>query len=48
MTQDEVAKKMWTTKSSISKFESGYYNPIIDFLIRLSNALGKQLKVSIV
>lgn len=48
MTQEEVAKKMGTTKSSISRFESGNYNPTIDFLNRLSNALGKQLKVSIV
>lgn len=48
MTQEEVAEKMGTTKSSISRFESGNYNPTIDFLIRLSNALGKQLKVSMV
>lgn len=48
MTQEEVAEKMGTTKSSISRFESGNYNPSIDFLIRLSRALGKQLKVSMV
>ena len=48
MTQEEVTKKMGTTKSSISRFESGNYNPSIYFLIRLSNALGKQLKVSMV
>ena len=48
MTQEEVAKKKGTTKSSISRFESGNYNPTIDFLIRLSNALGKKFKVSIV
>lgn len=48
MTQDEVAEKMGTTKSSISRFESGNYNPTIDFLIRLSNALGKRLKVNMV
>lgn len=46
MTQEEVAIKMGTTKSSISRFESGDYNPTIDFLIKLSSALGKQLKVS--
>ena len=48
MTQEEVAIKMGTTKSSISRFESGDYNPTIDFLIKLSSALGKRLKVSIV
>ena len=48
MTQEEVATKMGTTKSSISRFESGNYNPTIDFLTRLSYALGKQLKISMV
>lgn len=48
MTQEEVAIKMGTTKSSVSRFESGNYNPTIDFLIRLSVALGKQLKVSMI
>lgn len=46
MVQAEVAQKMGTTKSSISRFESGDYNPTVDFLIRLSNALGKRLKIS--
>ena len=48
MTQEEVAEKMGTTKSSISRFESGNYNPSFDFLIRLFYALGKQIKISIV
>lgn len=48
MTQEEVAQKMGTTKSSISRFESGDYNPTVDFLIRLSNALGKTLKINMV
>ena len=47
-TQEEVAQKMGTTKSSISRFESGDYNPTIDFLIRLSEALGKTLKINLV
>lgn len=46
MTQEDVAKKMKTTKTSISRFESGDYNPSLEFLIRLSGALGRQLKVS--
>ena len=48
MTQEEVAEKMGTTKSSISRFESGNYNPTIDFLTRLSYALGKRLKINMV
>lgn len=46
MTQEDVAKKMNTTKTSISRFESGKYNPSLEFLIRLSEALGRKLKVS--
>lgn len=48
MTQEEVAQRMGTTKSSISRFESGDYNPTVDFLIRLSSALGKTLKINMV
>lgn len=48
MTQEEVAHRMGTTKSSISRFESGDYNPTVDFLIRLSSALGKTLKINMV
>ncbi|MBP3200040.1 MAG: helix-turn-helix transcriptional regulator [Lachnospiraceae bacterium] len=48
MTQEKVAQKMGTTKSSISKFESGDYNHTVDFLIRLSGALGKTLKINMV
>ena len=48
MTQEDVARKIGTTKSNISRFESGNYNPTIDFLIKLSDALGKHLKVSMV
>ena len=48
MTQEEVAERMGTTKSNISRFESGNYNPSFDFLIRLCDALGKQLKVSMI
>lgn len=48
MTQEDVAQRMGTTKSSISRFESGDYNPTVDFLIRLSSALGKTLKINMV
>ena len=48
MTQEDVAQRMGTTKSSISRFESGDYNPTVDFLIRLSSALGKKLKINMV
>lgn len=45
MTQTELAKKMGTQKSNISRLESGNYNPSLDFLIRVAHCLGKDLKV---
>ena len=35
MTQEELAKRMKTQKSNISRLESGNYNPSLDFLIRV-------------
>ncbi len=47
ITQEELAKKMGTQKSNISRFESGTYNPSLDFLIRIANSLGKELHIEI-
>jgi len=43
MTQAELAKKVGTQKSNISRLESGNYNPSLDFLVKISEALGKKL-----
>lgn len=45
MTQSELAKRMGTQKSNISRLESGNYNPSLDFLIKAAHALGKNLKI---
>ena len=45
MTQAELAKRIGTQKSNISRLESGNYNPSLDFLIRISNALDKDLSI---
>ncbi len=45
MTQEELARKIGTQKSNISRLESGNYNPSLDFLIKVANALGKELKI---
>lgn len=45
MTQEELAKKIGTQKSNISRLESGNYNPSLDFLIKVAQGLGKELKV---
>lgn len=45
MTQSELAKKVGTQKSNISRLESGNYNPSLDFLIKVAHCLGKELKI---
>lgn len=43
ITQQELADKIGTKKSAISRIESGQQNMTIDMLIKILNALGKQL-----
>lgn len=45
MTQSDLAKKVGTQKSNISRLESGNYNPSLDFLIKVAQCLGKDLTV---
>ena len=47
MTQAELAKRVGTQKSNISRLESGNYNPSLDFLAKISEALGKSLNVQL-
>lgn len=47
ITQAELAKKMRTKQSAISRFEQGKYHPTLDFYHRLSDALGVEMKVTI-
>ena len=46
MTQEELAKKIKTKQSNISRFEAGKVTPSISFLQKIANALGKQLEIS--
>lgn len=45
ITQAELAKRVGTQKSNISRLESGNYNPSLDFLIKVADALGKRLSI---
>ena len=45
MTQAELARKVGTQKSNISRLESGNYNPSLGFLAKVSAALGKRLNI---
>ena len=47
VTQEVLAERVGTKKSNISRFESGRYNPSLDFLIKVADSLGKQLQDSL-
>lgn len=47
ITQSELAKRVGTQKSNISRLESGNYNPSLDFLIKVADSLGKRLSIQI-
>ena len=47
ITQAELVKMVGTQKSNISRLESGNYNPTLDFLTKISEALGKNLSVQL-
>lgn len=47
LTQSELAEKVGTQKSNISRLESGNYNPSLDFLAKVAKSLGKNLHVQI-
>lgn len=48
MTQADLAKKVGTQKSNISRLESGRYNPSLDLLIKVAKGLGMELKVELI
>ena len=41
VTQEVLAERVGTKKSNISRFESGRYNPSLDFLIKVADSLGE-------
>ena len=47
VTQEVLAERVGTSKSNISRFESGRYNPSLDFLIKVADSLGKQIQIRI-
>lgn len=46
LTQKALAKKLGTKQSAIARFESGNYNPTLEFLQKTAKAIGKKLVVS--
>lgn len=47
MSQKQLAQKMGTKQSALSRLESGTYNPSLAFLKKVSDALGGKLQISI-
>jgi predicted transcriptional regulator len=47
MSQKDLALKMGTKQPSIARFESGYYNPTVSFLKKISEALDSKLEIKI-
>ena len=46
MTQKELADKIGTKQSCIARFESGRYNPSVQFLQKVAQGLNKKLTVA--
>ncbi len=47
ISQEELASRVGTQKSNISRLESGADNPSLDFLIKVAQSLGKKVKVTL-
>lgn len=47
ITQEELALRVGTQKSTISRLESGTYNPSLDFLSKVARSLGKEVQVTL-
>ncbi|BEP30330.1 helix-turn-helix transcriptional regulator [Helicovermis profundi] len=47
ITQEELAFRVGTQKSNISRFEGGSYNPSLDFLVKIARSLGKEVHIEI-
>ena len=45
VTQEELAFRVGTQKSNISRLESGTYNPSLDFLVKVAHSLGKEMQI---
>jgi predicted transcriptional regulator len=47
ISQKELAKKIGTKQSNISRLESGEYNPSLKFLKKVADSLGKELVITL-
>ena len=47
LTQKQLAKQLGTKQSAISRFESGTYNPTLEWMRNMARALDAELKITI-
>lgn len=47
MTQEQLAVRMNTKKSNISRLERGTYNPSLDYLVKVAKSLGKEVHIEL-
>ena len=47
LTQKQLAQKMGTKQSALSRLESGNYNPSLAFLKKVATALNSQLHINL-
>jgi ribosome-binding protein aMBF1 (putative translation factor) len=47
MSQKQLAEKMGTKQSALSRLESGTYNPSLAFLKKVASALGSKVHISL-
>lgn len=48
MTQTDVANILGTKRPNITRFENGSYNPTLDFLVKVAESMGKEVKIKLV
>ncbi len=47
MTQAQLGRQAGISQPNITRFESGSYNPSLDFLVKIAAAMGKRVKVTL-
>ena len=47
LTQSELGKRAGISQPIITRFESGNYNPSLEFLVKIAGAMGKKVKVTL-
>lgn len=48
MTQEKLARLSGISRPNITRFESGYYNPSLEMLVRIAAAMDMELKLELV